>query len=395
MMESVLLLIGFSGDDPNFLSWSGWVRDNLGDASPKIYLAGWLNLSPQRRRVLQNRGVNPIDLAYHPQALEWPKGNEHQQATKWLISALEGARPYDRSDWPMAPNNVAFEINLSRLVEGQSRNTPLREPTPQELHALSPSGEPEQVIQRIWEHNRRLYPGWLVCPTNEKWQLLKSNTDKWEDRILERNAGSDLTNGMFAIRELIWRRAITQELLSDALEFAATDSFKSFDPRSTHKIGASTDTDEDDKQLTTWVEIGLALAANARWKMNRAAFERLCDAIEGVAADRLETKHALHHERCLWAASRLDHAALADQLSNWDGGKRGSDLEIPQSALQVELGPSDAADSLIDSGINSIRVTYTKVDDIEGASRRDGHCFHGSIGTTATKLGSDLTLWPG
>ena len=30
MMETVLCLIGFSGDDPNFLHWSGWVRDNLG-----------------------------------------------------------------------------------------------------------------------------------------------------------------------------------------------------------------------------------------------------------------------------------------------------------------------------------------------------------------------------
>jgi SIR2-like domain len=30
IMESTLCLIGFSGDDPNFLNWIGWVRDNLG-----------------------------------------------------------------------------------------------------------------------------------------------------------------------------------------------------------------------------------------------------------------------------------------------------------------------------------------------------------------------------
>ena len=35
MMETVFCLVGFSGDDPNFLQWSGWVRDNLGDAAPK------------------------------------------------------------------------------------------------------------------------------------------------------------------------------------------------------------------------------------------------------------------------------------------------------------------------------------------------------------------------
>ena len=33
MMETVFILIGFSGDDPNFRNWSGWVRDNLGEAA--------------------------------------------------------------------------------------------------------------------------------------------------------------------------------------------------------------------------------------------------------------------------------------------------------------------------------------------------------------------------
>lgn len=41
MMETVFLLVGFSGDDPNFLHWSGWVRDNLGGAA-KNREATWL-----------------------------------------------------------------------------------------------------------------------------------------------------------------------------------------------------------------------------------------------------------------------------------------------------------------------------------------------------------------
>ena len=71
-METVFFLIGFSGDDPNFLNWSGWVRDNLGEAVLKIYLAGWLDLSPHQRRMLEARGVVPIDVANHPKASSWP-----------------------------------------------------------------------------------------------------------------------------------------------------------------------------------------------------------------------------------------------------------------------------------------------------------------------------------
>ena len=61
MMETVFLLIGFSGDDPNFLYWSGWVRDNMGSSAPMIYLAGWLKplcpstSSPSRSKCRSHR----------------------------------------------------------------------------------------------------------------------------------------------------------------------------------------------------------------------------------------------------------------------------------------------------------------------------------------------------
>jgi hypothetical protein len=60
MMETIFCLVGFSGDDPNFLHWSGWVRDNLGVGAPRIYLVGWLELSVHRRRMLEARNVMPV-----------------------------------------------------------------------------------------------------------------------------------------------------------------------------------------------------------------------------------------------------------------------------------------------------------------------------------------------
>jgi len=63
MMENTFCLIGFSGDDPNFLHWVGWVRDNLGTDTTRIYLCGILNISPPQRRVLESRGVTPIYLS--------------------------------------------------------------------------------------------------------------------------------------------------------------------------------------------------------------------------------------------------------------------------------------------------------------------------------------------
>ncbi len=36
-IENELCLVGFSGDDPNFLQWAGWVRDHLGGSARRIY----------------------------------------------------------------------------------------------------------------------------------------------------------------------------------------------------------------------------------------------------------------------------------------------------------------------------------------------------------------------
>ena len=100
MMETALILIGFSGSDPNFLRWSHWVRDNLGDAAPKIFIAGWLDLSDSEREELRRRNVNAIDLARHPNASNWAEDLHHKYATEWILRSLEAGRPYDVTNWP-------------------------------------------------------------------------------------------------------------------------------------------------------------------------------------------------------------------------------------------------------------------------------------------------------
>ncbi len=62
MLETAFCLVGFSGDDPNFLNWAGWARDRLGDHAPPIYLVGLLHLPQPRRDLLIQRGIRPIDL---------------------------------------------------------------------------------------------------------------------------------------------------------------------------------------------------------------------------------------------------------------------------------------------------------------------------------------------
>jgi hypothetical protein len=64
MLETRLCLIGFSGDDPNFLSWLGWLRDNMGANCPQIYLCGIFNkMNDAEIKVLQNKRITVLDLS--------------------------------------------------------------------------------------------------------------------------------------------------------------------------------------------------------------------------------------------------------------------------------------------------------------------------------------------
>ena len=64
LIENTLCLIGFSGDDPNFLNWLSWILYNLGkDAAPKIYLIGLFGMSAAERKLLEERNINVVDLS--------------------------------------------------------------------------------------------------------------------------------------------------------------------------------------------------------------------------------------------------------------------------------------------------------------------------------------------
>lgn len=63
MLENTFCLIGFSGDDPNFLKWIGWIHDNLGlQNSPIIYLITHTALKPAQIQYLSSKKIRVVVL---------------------------------------------------------------------------------------------------------------------------------------------------------------------------------------------------------------------------------------------------------------------------------------------------------------------------------------------
>ena len=351
MMETVFCLIGFSGDDPNFLQWSGWVRDNLGDAAPKIYLAGWLKLSPHRRRMLEDRNVVPIDLAFHPKAGEWPEHLRHQYTTEWLLHTLERGRPYDVSEWPSRPSWQHLPIpELIQPVEEVFSDEPKNE--------LPEENKPESFsvrnVLKVWTHNREIYPGWLATPANTR-ALMEWNTGHYGELVLDVLPDLTPVERLEAIHELVWRWEILLNPISSKLESTAQDVLNRIDCQN-RTIDGSTDPEiEWGPVREAWRTVALALVTVARHRLDHDVFDQRIESLSPFLQDNLDIDHRIRHERCLWAMYSMDFGALEGLLKDWRTENCDPVWMMRKAALLFETGRHDGATELAEHALSAIR----------------------------------------
>ena len=370
MMETVFLLIGFSGDDPNFLNWSGWVRDNLGASAPKIYLAGWLELSPHRRRMLEDSNVVPIDLAQHPRADQWPDTLCHQYATEWLLQTLELGRPYNITSWP-APS-------LRQMDETPEILKPIEDTTPEEPRAEPPRqdfiGEPPSAankvreITAIWRHNRLLYPGWLTMPFTNR-GAFERNTEGWHRTTLASLQDLQVVERLSALRELVWREEILLVPMYSDLESAIQEVLNLIDCQNRTIDGIAGHNEDWAAIREDCRNVGAALVTAARFGFDQVAFERATKTLDAFQEEDLEVRHHIHHEKCLWAVYHRDFNSLDDLLANWKTENCDPAWMMRKAAMLWEAGRNSEAEELLNNSMSLFKAMPVNENSLANLSR--------------------------
>ncbi len=391
MMETVFCLIGFSGDDPNFLHWSGWVRDNLGTSAPRIYLAGWLDLSIHRRRMLEARNVIPIDLARHPKAAQWrehPEHIQHERSTDWILHTLEYGRPYNVSKWP-SPSRLVEPL-VPEYLEPIHRVT-INEPKP-EPHV--PSRDESSVEKKVaavrklvdvWRYNRKeTYPGWLPAPAEVR--SMMSSTRERAPLVMEVLPNLDLVEALLLLRELIWRREIQlepisrMEEISSKLEKTATDVLDRIDCRSRKIDGETVGTANWVTIREAWVSVALALVTASRFQFDADEFNRRISAVSPFSEEDQGIAHQIRHEKCLWAIYSLDYASLEKELIDWDTSGCDPVWMMRKASLLFEMGENQKAQELNATALAATRRVVSDDSDV-GMSSRESWALY-CTGTT-------------
>ncbi len=370
MMETAFCLIGFSGDDPNFLHWSGWVRDNLGSATPKIYLVGWLDLSVHKRRMLEERGIVPVDLAHHPNARQWPDHLRYSYAIDWILHSLERGRPYDLKAWPLRPTEQIGTppTYLDPVIKVVS------ELPKQELSWNSQVGPRDQQerVKRIisaWTHNRRMYPGWLVFPDGREREFLRYSTNEWERAILNSLPLLSIVERLDAVRELVWRRELLLEPISSEIEVVAAAILGSIDCHNRTVDGAEGEGIVWSEVRETWREVALTLVTAARFRFDRHLFSQRIDALANFVNDHPDVGHRIRHERCLWALYSMDFETLNALVEEWYVEDDDPFWLIRKAAMLWELDRNREAADQVRRSLAKIRSQNQLGTDIFSASR--------------------------
>ena len=374
MMETVFLLIGFSGDDPNFLNWSGWVRDNLGASAPKIYLAGWLGLSPHRRRMLENHNVVPIDLAQHPRGRGWPDNLRNDRATEWLLRTLELGSPYNITRWPTPSNHRQDEIrDFLEPIETANPKEPKAERTTQDAEPES-SREGVTEIIKTWRYNRLMYPGWLTVPFTNRWEM-EWSTNAWDRPIMTSLPDLQPLERLIALRELVWRNDILLIPMHAALQARIQDTLDSVDCDHRTIGGTTAPTENWTAIREDWRNLALSLITQARFRFNGEAFEQAVKALEPFQDDDPDLCHRIQHEKCLWAIYGMDFDSLDILLTDWKTENCDPAWMMRKSALLWEIRRDSEAAELLDNAITAIKAMPPDDSSLASLSRESWATF--------------------
>ena len=189
LLENTFCLIGFSGDDPNFLQWIGWIRDNLGEGkTQKIYLIGAFDLSVSKLQLLARRGVVVVDMS----CCAGIEKQDHKRALRKFFEFMRSKKP-EGLDWPYTPQTMFPAQSADRIEEIKK-------------------------IAEEWRKQRQAYPGWLILPYGNR-DTLWTSTQAWLNYLPDTDQSPPGLDIRYAF-ELIWRlERCLLPVLSDVSDF--------------------------------------------------------------------------------------------------------------------------------------------------------------------------------
>ena len=325
-IENELCLLGFSGDDPNFLQWAGWVRDHLATHSRRIYLVGALGLNSAKRKYLESINVAPIDL--DDLVKDYDEGDiRHLEATKIFIQTLQDLKPKKTWEW-----------NLTQLysITTSEEDTKIYQDANYAAKLL------EQSLPAL-EKDRISYPDWLVCPYGHRKHLQCHMTNPWPNT--SNLSAMEVASKDKLLYEIAWHRQVAFDSIPLWLE---------------KELLAICDTNKacalSKKQQ---LEIALLLLKNTLWS-NHPESQHIAQTTEKILENGKKYWPAICNElayhKAIVARNQFDYNVSeqhAEKIITSD-----SIWKLRKASLLAELGQLDKGETLVTKAYKELQIQY-------------------------------------
>lgn len=334
LLENTFCLIGFSGDDPNFLQWIGWIRDNLGkDKTQKIYLVGVFDLSSARLQLLAQRGIIVVDLS----CCDGIDKHDHKKALSRFFDYIRSKKP-DALDWPYNPKTMHPAHDADRIEEVQK-------------------------ITEEWRRQRQAYPGWLILPHGNR-ENLWVFTDTWVNYLPDTEKSPPGLDIQYAF-ELIWRlERCLLPVFNNIAEFCEKLlekywPFQNGNPPANCQIHPGEEKFQElpwNDLRQAWLAIAVAMLRFYReegyldkWKEAEIRLKTLSGHLSA------EQREFLNYEGFLFSLFTLDLPNAKQRLENWRPNEAQPYWMGKRAAALAEIGLLSEAETISREALENVR----------------------------------------
>jgi hypothetical protein len=309
MLETQLCLIGFSGDDPNFLSWLGWLRDNMGENCPTIYLVGlFQNMSAAEKMTLESQNITVVDLG------DMFKGEVgHREALDVFLGKLtEYGQEKEKVFEPVPYKDLPFKRDFYKNIDDKYY----------------------EVMDGFLSRMKEKTNGYLAFQYNQKTKMFIYAVNDHFKELLKLEPNTQQINTLAKIVYLL-RKSYTiledneAKKINDIINSVKTEKFK------TDKI-----------LLGSWVDLSVYLLEMYRVDGRYDDYKELIDKIdkEVILLDGY-SKEEFQIEKCKYLIASFDYSQAIEEINKIK--PVSIDIQLKKVFLYKQIGEEEKGQELL------------------------------------------------
>ncbi|MCP2065345.1 SIR2 family NAD-dependent protein deacylase [Pseudomonas laurylsulfatiphila] len=341
ILENIFCLIGFSGDDPNFLHWVGWVRDVLDQHALPIYLFVGSAPTLGQQRLLEARRVTPVVLPM----LDGVEESDYAARYGELLRILKEPLNADQKSWGEFTSYV----------------------TPPTGSSVTNDEKLDYVLRSYFglRKARSSYPAWFVAPRDvrRKFSSTVSRIDRYlYSKELQDHIVKIIPHvGVAIMADYAWHNEVLLQCFEDGLaEFSirlllVTEGASYQESIAEHKnlneFSVKSQSTFDEK----WKEVAVSLVRWARQELRMGEYESLCKQLLSKFPSDLHLKDEIIYEDVLLALYKGDRDVAKGILMGWEIRTPDGYMYVRKGMLLGEVGDVSVGLSTSLAGLKKIR----------------------------------------